>query len=49
MDNKMIDAYYSKKNNFNEDEKELLEEEEFLHFSRQVVKDLEFLLNLNFT
>ena len=31
-----------------EEEKELLEEEEFLHFSRQVCKDLDFLLHLNF-
>ena len=44
----MIEAYYQKKSNFSDSEKELLEEEEFLHFCRQVVKDLEFLLGLKF-
>lgn len=34
MDNKLIDAYYAKRENFSEDEKDLLEAEEFLHFVR---------------
>lgn len=34
MDNKLIDAYYAKMENFTEEEKDLLEDSEFLHFIR---------------
>lgn len=50
LDNKLIDTYYaSRVDIFTDDEKDLLQPEEFLHYIRQVNKDLEFMLNLKFT
>ncbi len=34
MDNKLIDAYYTRIENFSEEEKDLLEDNELLHFLR---------------
>lgn len=48
LDNKLIDAYYVKRENFNEEERDHLEAEEFQHFVRLLCKDLEYILNLNF-
>ena len=48
MDNKLIEAYYSKKENFTAEERDQLKKEEFLFFIRQLQKDLEFLSNLDF-
>ena len=48
MDNKLIDAYYANRENFAEDERDLLEDQEFLHFSKILCKDLEYLLNMKF-
>ena len=49
MDNKLIDAYYSKMENFDESERDILESEEFLHMIRMINRDLEFVLGLRFT
>lgn len=49
MDNKLIDAYYSKLENFAEDERDLLENEEFLHMLRMINRDLEYVLSLRFS
>ncbi len=50
LDNKLIDTYYANRVGiFNEDEKDILEEQEFLHFIRLINRDLEFLLELKFT
>jgi len=48
LDNKLIDAYYTKKRHFNSEEKDLLEEEEFLFLACNMEKDLEYLLSLQF-
>ena len=50
VDNKLIDAYYAQRMDvFSEDEKDLLQEDELLHYLRQVNKDLEYLIDLKFT
>jgi hypothetical protein len=50
LDNKLIDVYFANRADlFAEDEKDLLEAEEFLHFVRTVNRDLEYLLHLKFT
>ena len=49
MDNKLIDAYYTKIANFNEQERDILEAEEFLHLIRQINQDLEYIMSLRFT
>ncbi|CDW72771.1 UNKNOWN [Stylonychia lemnae] len=49
LDNKLIDAYYAKLENFSEEEKDILQDAEFSHFSRLINRDLEFILNLRFT
>ena len=49
MDNKLIDAYYTKLENFSEEERDLLEDGELLHFLRQILRDLEYVLNLRFS
>lgn len=50
LDNKLIDTYYAARTGiFSEDEKDLLQEEEFLHFVRLINRDLEYLLELKFT
>ncbi len=46
MDNKLIDAYYSKKQQFQEEERDLLEEGEFLVFIQQLHRDLEYIVAL---
>jgi hypothetical protein len=48
MDNKLIDAYYSKKQQFQEEERDLLEEGEFLFFIQQLHRDLEYIYSLRF-
>lgn len=48
MDNKLIEAYYAKKENFSDEEKDILAQEEFLFYLRQLVKDLDYLINLEF-
>jgi hypothetical protein len=48
LDNKFVEAYYANKYNFSEDEKDLLEQEEFLHLSKLISKDLGYLLSLPF-
>lgn len=49
MDNKLIDAYYARMENFSDEEKDLLEDSELLHFIRQVCRDLEYIYNLRFS
>lgn len=50
LDNKLIDTYYATRLDiFTEDEKELLQPEEFVHFLRLVNKDLDYILGLRFT
>jgi hypothetical protein len=49
MDNKLIDAYFTRLENFSEEERDLLEDSELLHFLRGINKDLEFVLNLRFS
>lgn len=49
MDNKLIDAYYTKLENFSEIERDLLEDAELLHFLRIVNRDIDYLLNLKFS
>jgi hypothetical protein len=49
MDNKLIDAYYTRLENFSEEERDLLEDGELLHFLRLMKKDLEYILNLRFS
>ena len=45
LDNKLIDAYYASRIDiFNEEERDLLQPEEFLHFIRLINRDLQFLL-----
>ena len=57
LDNKMIEAYYrmgegenqSDASQFERDENgEILEDDTFLHFSRRLLQELEYLLNLPF-
>ncbi len=41
LDNKLIDAYYATRVDvFSEDEKDILQAEEFLHFIRLINRDL---------
>ncbi len=41
LDNKLIDVYFANRAEvFGEDEKDLLESEEFLHFARTINRDL---------
>ena len=49
LDNKLIDAYYTKIENFSEEEKDLLQDQEFLYFIKEANKELEFILDLRFT
>jgi hypothetical protein len=49
LDNKLIDAYYTKIENFSEEERDILHDNEFLYFIRQVNRDLEYILNLKFS
>ncbi len=50
LDNKLIDTYYANRVDlFTEEEKDLLNAEEFLHYIQLVNKDLQFLLELRFT
>ena len=49
MDNKLLDAYYSYKENFSEDERDLLKEQEFLYYLRRIASDLNYLVSLKFT
>lgn len=49
LDNKLIDAYYTKIENFSEEEKDLLQDQEFCYFIKEANKELEFILDLRFT
>ena len=49
MDNKLIDAFYSKMENFAEDERDILQSEEFLHLISMINRDLEYILSLRFS
>lgn len=50
MDNKLIDTYYANRVDiFNQDEKDILKHEEFLHYITLVNKDLQFVIDLPFT
>lgn len=49
LDNKLIDTYYANRVDiFSEDEKDILQAEEILHFLRLLNRDLDFLINLKF-
>jgi hypothetical protein len=49
LDNKLIDTYYSDRMDiFTDEEKDILTQEEFLHYVRFVCRDIEFLLSLRF-
>lgn len=48
MDNKLIDSYYSKMDHFSSDEKDILVQQEFLFLVKQLNKELDFLLDLDF-
>lgn len=49
LDNKLIDAFYTRIENFSEEEKDLLQDCEFLYFIKEANKELEFILDLRFT
>lgn len=49
MDNKLLDAYYSRRENFSEEERDLLKDTEFLYLVRRINSDLEYLISLRFT
>lgn len=50
IDNKLIDVYFANRTDvFCDDEKDKLELDEFLHFTRNINRDLEYLLHLKFT
>jgi len=46
LDNKLIDTYYANRVDlFTDEEKDLLNADEFLHFIRLINRDLQFLLD----
>ena len=50
LDNKLIDTYFvNRVDIFTEEEKDLLTADEFLHYVSLVNRDLQFILDLNFT
>lgn len=50
LDNKFVDTYFANRVDiFCEDEKDILQAEEFLHFIRFMNRDLEFILSLKFS
>ena len=50
LDNKLIDKYFANRVDiFTDEEKDLLTADEFLHYESLVNRDLEFILDLNFT
>ena len=49
LDNKFVEVYCAQRDNFSsEEEVEMLDAEEFLHLSRRLLKELSFVLNLEF-
>ena len=48
LDNKLIDAYYTKVENFSEDERDLLEAEEFTYFIRSINQHLLYISSQKF-
>ena len=49
MDNKLIDVYYSHKERFTSEERgEQIEREAFLLYTRLIIKELQYFINLPF-
>lgn len=45
----MIDAYYTRIENFSEEERDILDDSEFLHFIRHINRELDYILGLKFS